>query len=79
MATKVDFKRTVRDHAKLEGEAQISVGTTTFTGDGDRLFLNFKEVGILFSHEDAEDFLKAAMAAYLRLGYGGNSGSSGEA
>ena len=49
---------------------QISIGTTTFTGDGDRLFLNFKEVGILFSHEDAEDFLKAAMAAYLRLGYG---------
>ena len=75
MPTKVDFKRTVRDHAKLEGEAVISVGTTTFTGDGDRLFLNFKDVGILFSHEDAEDFLKAAMNAYLRLGYG----SDGEA
>ena len=71
MPTKVDFKRTVRDHAKLEGEATISVGTTTFAGDGDRLFLNFKDVGILFSHEDAEDFLKAAMAAYLRLGYSG--------
>ena len=71
MPTKVDFKRTVRDHAKLEGEAQISIGTTTFTGDGDRLFLNFQDVGILFSHEDAGDFLKAAMNAYLRLGYGG--------
>ena len=79
MPTKVDFKRTVRDHAKLEGEAQISIGTTTFTGDGDRLFLNFKDVGMLFSHEDAEDFLKAAMAAYLRLGYGNDSGESGAA
>lgn len=79
MPTKVDFKRTVHDHAKLEGEAQISVGTTTFTGDGDRLFLNFKDVGILFSHEDAEDFLKAAMTAYLRLGYGSDSGNGGDA
>ncbi|MEM1050554.1 MAG: hypothetical protein AAGI28_00530 [Pseudomonadota bacterium] len=70
MATNVDFKRIVRDQAKLEGEAQISIGTTTFTGDGKRLFLNFRDVGILFSHEDAEDFLQAAMNAYLRLGYG---------
>jgi hypothetical protein len=78
MPTKVDFKRTVRDHAKLEGEAQISIGTTTFTGDGDRLFLNFKDVGMLFSHEDAEDFLKAAMAAYLRLGYGKGTQGPGD-
>jgi len=73
MATKVDFKRVVKDHAKLEGEATISVGTTGFVGDGDRLFLNFGDAngsrGILFSHDDAEAFLKAAMAAYLRLGY----------
>ncbi|MEO0872951.1 MAG: hypothetical protein AAFY19_13470 [Pseudomonadota bacterium] len=69
MPTTVDFKRTVNDYAKLEGEATISIGTTGFAGDGDRLFLNFDEVGILFSHEDAEAFLKAAMAAYLRLGY----------
>lgn len=73
MATTVDFKRTVTDFAKLEGEATISVGTTGFAGDGDRLFLNFEDAhgsrGILFSHEDAEAFLKAAMAAYLRLGY----------
>jgi len=75
MATNVDFKRVVHDHANLEGEAEISIGTTGFTGDGDRLFLNFKDVGILFDHEDAEDFLVAAMAAYLRLGYG----SEGEA
>ncbi|MEM7687692.1 MAG: hypothetical protein AAF291_01595 [Pseudomonadota bacterium] len=69
MPTTVDFKRLVKDHAKLEGEATISIGTTGFAGDGDRLFLNFDDVGILFSHEDAEAFLKAAIAAYLRLGY----------
>ena len=70
MPTTVDFKRRVADFAKLEGEATISIGTTGFAGDGDRLFLNFDDVGILFSHEDAEAFLKAAMAAYARLGYG---------
>lgn len=69
MPTTVDFKRKVADFAKLEGEATISMGTTGFAGDGDRLFLNFDDVGILFSHKDAEAFLKAAMAAYLRLGY----------
>lgn len=70
MATTVDFKRTVEDFANLEGKATISIGTTGFAGDGDRLFLNFDDVGILFSHEDAEALLKGAMAAYLRLGYG---------
>ncbi|MEM7700720.1 MAG: hypothetical protein AAF251_02170 [Pseudomonadota bacterium] len=69
MPTTVDFKRLVKDFAKLEGEATISIGTTGFAGDGDQLFLNFNDVGILFSHEDAEAFLKAAMSAYLRLGY----------
>ena len=69
MPTTVDFKRKVADFAKLEGEATISIGTTGFAGDGDRLFLNFDDVGILFSHKDAEAFLKAAMVAYLRLGY----------
>ncbi|MEL6238010.1 MAG: hypothetical protein AAFQ90_05385 [Pseudomonadota bacterium] len=69
MPTTVDFKRKVADFAKLEGEATISMGTTGFAGDGDRLFLNFDDVGILFSHKDAEAFLKAAMVAYLRLGY----------
>ncbi|MEM9312675.1 MAG: hypothetical protein AAGA34_14630 [Pseudomonadota bacterium] len=75
MPTTVDFKRLVKDFAKLEGEATISIGTTGFAGDGDRLFFNFDDKGILFSHEDAEAFLKAALAAYLRLGYetGGES------
>ena len=75
MPTTVDFKSLVKDYANLEGEATISVGTTGFAGDGDRLFLNFDDVGILFSHKDAEAFLEAAMAAYLRLGYeaGGRS------
>ena len=69
MATSVEFKRLVRDHARLEGEAVISIGTTGFAGDGDRLFLNFKEVGILFSHEDARAFLEAAARAARTLDY----------
>ena len=76
MPTTVDFKRLVKDFAKLEGEATISIGTTGFAGDGDRLFLNFEDVGLLFSHEDAEAFLKAALAAYLRLGYSGGEGEA---
>jgi len=69
MPTTVDFKRVVSDFAKLEGQATISVGTTGFAGDGDRLFLNFDDVGILFSHEDAKAFLDAAAEAHARLGY----------
>ncbi|MEM9501156.1 MAG: hypothetical protein AAF941_04855 [Pseudomonadota bacterium] len=69
MATTVDFKHVVEDFAKLEGKATISIGTTGFAGDGNRLFLNFDDVGILFSHDDAKAFLKAAAAAYARLGY----------
>ncbi len=68
MATRVDFKRRVADFAKLEGEATISIGTTGFAGDGDRLFLNFDDVGILFSHDDAEAFLAGALRAARRLG-----------
>ena len=77
MPTTVDFKRVVKDVVKLEGEATISVGTTGFAGDGERFFLNFNEVGILFSHDDAEAFLKAAMTAYLRLG--GEGAAEGQA
>lgn len=69
MATVVDMKRYVEDYAKLEGGAMISIGTTGFAGDGDRLFLNFNDVGILFSHDDAEAFLVAAARAAQRLGY----------
>lgn len=72
MATHVDFKRNVSDFAKLEGSARISIGTTGFAGDGDRLFLNFDDVGILFSHRDAEAFLVAAARAAKRLGYDQN-------
>lgn len=67
MATKVEFKQLVKDFAKLEGEAVISIGTTGFAGDGDRLFLNFRDVGILFSHEDARAFLAAAARAAQTL------------
>jgi len=69
MATVVDMKRYIEDFAKLEGGAMISIGTTGFAGDGDRLFLNFKDVGILFSHDDAEAFLAAGARAAQRLGY----------
>ena len=69
MATNVDFRRHVSDFAKLEGSARVCIGTTGFAGDGDRLFLNFDDVGILFSHEDAEAFLVAAARAAKRLGY----------
>lgn len=61
--TRVEFKKRVEDFAKLEGEAIISIGTTGFAGDGDRLFLNFNDVGILFSHDDARAFLSAAARA----------------
>ncbi|MEE4153069.1 MAG: hypothetical protein V2I27_02815 [Erythrobacter sp.] len=70
MPTKHDFRAVVKDFAKLEGDARIGLGTTGFAGDGDRLFVNFDDKGILFGHEDAEAFLKAAIAAYLRLGFG---------
>ena len=69
MATCVDFKRLVSDYAKLEGSATISIGTTGFTGDGNRLFLNFNDVGILFPHSEAEAFLVGAARAAKRLGY----------
>lgn len=69
MATRFEFKRLVKDFAKLEGEASISIGTTGFSGDGERLFLNFRDVGILFSHEDAKAFLAAAARAANTLGY----------
>ena len=67
--TRVEFKKLVKDFAKLEGEATISIGTTGFAGDGDRMFLNFNTVGILFSHEDARAFLAAATRAAATLDY----------
>ena len=67
MATYLDFKRVVKDYGKLEGEAKIAIGTTGFAGDGDRLFVEFRDVGILFSDADARDFLSAAVRAMTRL------------
>jgi hypothetical protein len=69
MVTHVEFKKLVKDHAKLEGEATIAIGTTGFAGDGDRLFLEFNEVGILFSHEEARAFLAAAARVAETLDY----------
>ena len=69
MATRVDFKRPIRDFAQLEETAQVSLGTTGFAGDGDRLFLNFNDHGLLLSHEDAEAFLRGALRSASRLGY----------
>jgi hypothetical protein len=76
--TRVEFKRLVKDVAKLEGEAMIAIGTTGFAGDGDRLFLEFAGTGMLFSHDDARAFLGAALRAaetldivdQLRSGHG---------
>lgn len=70
MATHVEFKKLVKDHAKLEGEAVVAVGTTGFAGDGDRFFLQFNDVGLLFSHDDAKAFLRAVQRAADRLDYG---------
>lgn len=67
MTTRVEFKSVVEDHAKLEGRAEIAIGTTGFSGDGDRLFLQFNGTGILFSDEDARAFLTAAARAADRL------------
>ena len=60
MATRVEFKKLVKDHAKLEGAATVAIGTTGFAGDGSRMFLQFNEVGLLLSHDDARAFLRAA-------------------
>jgi hypothetical protein len=61
--TRVEFKRLVKDFAKLEGEATIAIGTTGFAGDGDRLFLEVNGASVLFSHDDARAFLGAALRA----------------
>jgi hypothetical protein len=70
MVTHVEFKKLVKDYAKLEGEATMAIGTTGFAGDGDRLFVEFNGVGILFSHEEARAFLAAAARAAETLDYG---------
>ena len=70
--TRVEFKRLVKDFAKLESEATIAIGTTGFAGDGDRLFLEFNGTGILFSHDDAHRFLSAAARAAETLGISGD-------
>jgi hypothetical protein len=66
--TRIEFKRLVKDFAKLEGEATIAIGTTGFAGDGDRLFLEVDGHGILFSHDDAHRFLSAAARVAETLG-----------
>ena len=67
--TRVEFKKLVDDVAKLEGSATIALETTGFAGDGDRLFLQINDVGMLFSHEDAKAFLRAASRVAKTLAY----------
>jgi hypothetical protein len=67
--TRVEFKKLVEDFARLEGSATIALGTTGFVGDGDRLFLQFNDVGMLFSHEDAKAFLRAASRVAKTLAF----------
>lgn len=76
--TRVEFKRLVKDFARLESEATIAIGTTGFAGDGDRLFLEFNGTGILLSHDDAYRFLSAAARAAQTLGISNDLRLTGE-
>lgn len=69
MPTMVQFKRVIRDAARLEPDAEVAIGTTTFLGDGPRLFLQHNGEGLLLSHDDARAFLAAAARASTDLGY----------
>ncbi len=69
MATRVQFKRVLDDVAKLEGRAEVAIGTTGFAGDGPRMFLQWNGVGILLDHDDARAFLAAAARTAEELGY----------
>ena len=68
MGTMVEFKRVIRDHARLEPAAEIAIGTTTFSGDGERLFLQHNGVGLLLSDDDAKAFIAAVKRAAKTLG-----------
>ena len=68
MGTMVEFKRIIRDHARLEPSAEIAIGTTTFSGDGERLFLQHDGVGLLLSDDDAKAFIAAVKRAAKTLG-----------
>ena len=78
MATQVEFKRLVKDFAKLEGEATIAIGTTGFASDGARLFLEVNGVGILFSHDDVRAFLGASLRSAQTLDIAGELRSRAE-
>lgn len=69
MATRVQFKRVVKDVAMLEPRSEIALGTTGFAGDGQRLFLQWNGTGILLGHADARDFLAAAARTARELGF----------
>ena len=69
MGTIVQFKRVLRDVAVLEADVEIAIGTTTFAGDGERMFLQSNGTGILLSHEDARAFLAAAARLASSLSY----------
>ena len=67
MATRVEFKRIVRDRAGREDAAEIAVGTTGFAGDGPRLFLQWNGTGLLFDDDDARAFLAAVARSAATL------------
>ncbi len=48
MATTVHFHRRVHYHARLEDDAEIALGTTQFSGDGLKLFVQHNGAGLLF-------------------------------
>ncbi|MEM6897701.1 MAG: hypothetical protein AAF576_09970 [Pseudomonadota bacterium] len=69
MATRVFFKRVLRDAAGLEPDAEVAIGTTGFKGDGARMFLQWNGVGLLLDAADAQAFLKAARETAEDIGF----------
>ncbi|MEM9438780.1 MAG: hypothetical protein AAGA15_17265 [Pseudomonadota bacterium] len=69
MATRVFFKRVLRDVAGLEGRAEVAIGTTGFKGDGQRVFLQWNGTGILLDHDDAKAFINAARETAQDIGF----------
>lgn len=69
MATRVFFKRVLKDVAGLEGRAEVAIGTTGFKGDGQRVFLQWNGTGILLDHDDAKAFLNAARETAQDIGF----------
>jgi len=67
MGTTVHLKTVMQDYAKREPAAKVAVGTTTFTGDGLRMFLQFGEHGLILSDGDAAALYQAVVRVATAL------------